>query len=52
MDVLWCDLGTAETGACSAAPAGEIERVVWDVGDYQIASCNWVLITTSDRLPP
>ena len=26
--------------------------VVWDVGDYQIASCNWVLITTSDRLPP
>jgi hypothetical protein len=26
--------------------------VVWDVGDYQIASCNWVLITTFDRLPP
>ena len=31
---------------------GGDDRVVWDVGDDQIASCNWVLITTSDRLPP
>ena len=27
-------------------------RVVREVGNYQIASCNWVLITTSARLPP
>ena len=26
-------------------------RVVWEVGDYQITSCNWVLIIASARLP-
>ena len=26
MDVLGCNLGTVETGACSAIPAGEVER--------------------------
>ena len=46
--------GCWEHGADQASGGLSIGQigVVWDVGDYQIASCNWVLITTSDRLPP